>query len=74
MNKPRAVPGSCPFSITQAANVTCRKPHRHRAPVIKNAIRTRNARLAVIMKHGKVVVITGGSRAFDKPVMILLSV
>ena len=74
MNKPRAVPGSCPFSITQAANVTCRKLLRHQELVTVNAIQTRSARLAVTMKHGKAAVITGGSKIFAKSVMILLPV
>jgi len=43
-------------------NVICQKQRRHQALVTKNASLIRNARLAVILKHGKAAVITGVSK------------
>jgi len=60
------------FTTIQAANVICRKLHRHPVPVTKNANLTRSARLAATMKHGPAVVTTGTSKASAKLAMVLL--
>jgi len=51
------------FTTIQATNAIWRKLHRHLALVTKSASLIRSVGLAVIMKHGKAAVITGGSKS-----------